>query len=306
MSQIKMMVAARPFSAARFILVGALCVAAIGTAAIAQESGRDAANLVREGFGLSKTGAEQLEAQLKDSPDDLAVRAKLLGFYARGALQLLGQHDTIEARRRHILWLIEHHPESQAAGLSEATIDRAGHNLADAEGYEQASKLWIVEATLHETSAAVQGNAAKFFQLSDKARAIAFLTQAEKDEPNNPAWSAEMGYVSALALLGVQMINSNGLPLAWNAAEAQSEFATRLLDQLKASSDPVTLSTAGMIVGQYGMMLSAMYRNSVAAVDFKPMAEALLARGAQIHPDPRWASMLEELHKLWGRAGQDK
>lgn len=281
------------------MLIGALGAAAL-TAAIAQAPSGDAAKLVREGFGLSETAAEQLEAQLKADPEDLAVRTKLLGFYARGALRLLGQHDTIEARRRHILWLIEHHPESEAAGLSEATIDKAGHNLADPEGFEQAGKLWVTEANLHETSAAVQGNAARFFQLSDKRRAIAFLTQAKKDEPNNPNWSAQIGYVSALALLGVEMINSNGLPMAWNPAEAQNEFAKRLLDELKASSEAITVGVAGTIVGQYGVMLSAMYPNSGATVDFKPMSEALLTRAEQIEPgNPRWPGTLEQLHKLW-------
>lgn len=295
------------FSTMRRMLTGALCAVVLGgaamTSAIAQGGGGNFAQLVREGFGLSKTAADELEARLEANPEDLAARTELLGFYARGALRLIGRDATIMARRRHILWLIEHHPESEAAGLSEATIDKAGHNLADAEGFEQAAKLWITQASLHETSAAVQGNAAKFFQLSDKGRAIGFLTQAKKDEPNKPEWSAQIGYVSALALLGVEMINSNGLPLSWDPAQAQSEFAKRLLEDLKASSDAITVGVAGTVVGQYGVILSAISRanrNPGATIDFTPIAEALLVRAAQIEPgNPRWAGTLEELHKLW-------
>jgi hypothetical protein len=66
------------------------------------------AQLVREGRQLPKSGVEQLEAVLKDHPDDIAMRTKLLGFYFHSALPLYGHDATIEARRGHIFWFIEH------------------------------------------------------------------------------------------------------------------------------------------------------------------------------------------------------
>src|SRR2546428_5741649 len=67
-----------------------------------------AARLAREGQGLSAQQVNELEDRLKASPDDLPARARLLGYYFATAIRVAGQEATRAARRRHILWLIEH------------------------------------------------------------------------------------------------------------------------------------------------------------------------------------------------------
>ena len=89
-------------------------------------------SIAREGYRLGKVEAEALEASLATNPDDLAARVGVVGASDfRAATPLYGTEATIAARRRHILWLIQHHPGSEATGLSEATIDPVGHSLAD-------------------------------------------------------------------------------------------------------------------------------------------------------------------------------
>jgi tetratricopeptide (TPR) repeat protein len=157
------------------------------------------ARIARDSYSLNKVDAEQIEASLVGTPDDLQARTRLLGFYFGGAARLYGAETAIAHRRRHILWLIEHHPDSEVAGLSEATIDPAGHALADRQGYEQAAKLWIEAAQSPRSNAAVLGNAAKFFQLPDKERSAALINQAQKIAPDDKRWSERLGYVYALA-----------------------------------------------------------------------------------------------------------
>jgi hypothetical protein len=283
------------------LALAALTVAALAPmAAAAQENPAVYPRLARDAAALSRSDAESLEAALNDRPDDLAARARLLGFYFRGAMRLYGHDATIEARRRHVLWLIAHHPDSEIADLPEATIDRAGHALADPAGYEEASSLWLEQARRHETSVPVLRHAAKFFQLSDKERAVSLLRQAQRVEPGNRELSGQIGYVSALAILGVDLINQNGLPTSHNPAEAQGDFARRAVDDLKASSDAIAVGIAGTIVGQYGLMLEGMLRGSGRfAVDYFPLAEALLGRARGLDPaNPGWAGNLEELRKL--------
>jgi tetratricopeptide (TPR) repeat protein len=254
--------------------------------------------LARQGYALSQAEAEGLESLLKNSPDDLVARTKILGFYFRGgAMRLYGRDATIEARRRHILWLIEHHPEFEVVALSEATIDRAGHALADKAGYEQASKLWIEQARGHENSAAVLRHAARFFLLSDKERALSLLKQAQHAAPANRELSSRIGYVYALAILGVDMINSNGLPTSHNPAEAKGDFAMRAIDELNKSSDSIVLAEAGMIVGRYGLILAAIYRGTDRfTVDYVPLSEAFLIKAQALEPaNPAWPSILEKL-----------
>jgi|SRR5262245_39621129 len=182
------------------------------------------ASIAREGYRLTKAQVETLETALAGNPDDLATRTKLLGFYFRGAINLYGREGTIAARRRHILWLIEHHPGSEVVGLSEASIDPAGHSLADKDGYEQAATLWTLKAQLAGSNTAVLGNAARFYRLSDKERSAALLKQAQQAAPNDAEWSNHLGYLYALAILGVDGMNQNGLPTQHNPTEAKRSF----------------------------------------------------------------------------------
>ncbi len=90
------------------------------------------------GENLGRAQAEQVTAHLEEAPDDLAGREKLLYFYAANGTRFYDPAVVAAARRKHILWLIEHHPEdpilAQPAGVLRAVDDPAG--LA------QAKKLW--------------------------------------------------------------------------------------------------------------------------------------------------------------------
>src|SRR6185295_18245223 len=82
----------------------------------------------------SAAQAEQLEATLKTNPQDSAARGALLDYYFLNSA--LNPADAIPARRRHILWLIQNAPASELAGLPAASIDAAGHRLADPQGFK--------------------------------------------------------------------------------------------------------------------------------------------------------------------------
>lgn len=131
--------------------------------------------LVRQGSELSKLNVKQLETGLKSLPYHFPTRARLLGFYSHKGVTTFGRSKTIEARRRHILWLIRNHPESAVAGLPEAIIDLTGDELADPEGYAQAKALWLDQAIRKRGNPAVRLNAAYFLILYDKAIAESLL-----------------------------------------------------------------------------------------------------------------------------------
>src|SRR5262245_8342265 len=69
---------------------------------------------------------EQLESGLRKNPDDLVAREKLISFYERA--------NSVDGRRPHILWLIEHHPDHELLGLS---------RVGDPQGYPTAKQLWM-------------------------------------------------------------------------------------------------------------------------------------------------------------------
>ena len=272
------------------------------------QAGASPARQARDGYALTKNDVEDIESLLKNRPDDLAARTRLLGFYFRGATRVYPREVTIEARRRHILWLIEHHPDAEASALSEATIDAKGHALADADGYEQASVLWMEQARRHPADVRVLSHAARFFVLSNKERAASLLRQAQLAEPDSREWPARIGYVYALGILGVDMVNQNGLPTSHNAAESKSAFALWAIDELKSSSDATLVGVAGNVLGQYGLMLSATYRGpDMFGVDHVALSEAFLNRAQDLEPaNPQWSGDLERLRKLRSAASQPK
>ncbi len=234
-----------------------------------------ASQLAREGYALSREDAEKLEDKLRSNPDDLDTRARLLGYYFARSLRLSGAAVTLEARRRHIFWVIQNRPDAEIAGISEMTIDPAGHSLADPEGYQQARALWLKQVEAYKSNTAVLAHAAKFFQLHDKELAEDMLKRAQALEPRNPEWSASLGYLYALGIMGINGLNQNGLPTSVDPSQAAGAFAKKAREEVQKSSDPTLIVTAGRILSQYGSMIYAM---RLSQQDYRGLAEELLKR----------------------------
>jgi hypothetical protein len=67
---------------------------------------------------------------------------------------------------------------------------------------------------------------------------------------------------------------------------------------VRSSSDALVVANAGWIIGQYGLILSAVLQNKFAA-DYFPLAEELLNRAHQLDPnDPGYLGALEQLGTL--------
>lgn len=240
-----------------------------------------AARLANDGRELSAQQVNESEARLTDTPDDLPTRARLLGYYFRTSMRVADATTTRAARRRHILWLIEHHPENDITMLPEACLDPAGNAPADAEGYAQAKQLWLQQIDRRKDDVPVLVHAARFFQISDKALALTFLEKALKLAPGDREVASDLGYTYAISALGITMINGNGFPMSADPVAAASEVAKTAISDLRASSNPVVVAVAGSILSQYGVMASA-YTGG--AIDQDALAEDLLLRAAQLDP----------------------
>jgi len=83
--------------------------------------------IARDGYSLNKVDAEKIEASLAGAPDDLQARTKLLGFYSEAASGFMEPKPPSHIGAGISYGLIEHQPASESVGLSEATIDPAGH-----------------------------------------------------------------------------------------------------------------------------------------------------------------------------------
>ena len=226
---------------------------------------------VRAGRTLTPAQAAGFEEQLKVSPDDMRARVSLLGYYFATAARVEGVEVAKAARRRHILWVIEHAPDDPVAMLSEMTIDPAGHSLADPEGYAAAKALWKARSDDPNAGPIVLRHAAYFFRLHDKALALDCLKRAQTSLPA----TAELGAQYAITILGITMINSNGLPMVADAAEASGDLARRAADELRTSTNLTLLELAGNMLAQYGAIARAL---TGGAIDRDALTEEILLK----------------------------
>lgn len=254
-----------------------------------------AGQLAREGRTLSAPQAAAIENQLTTMPEDLAARTRLLGYYFAASLPSAGPEATKAARRRHIVWMIEHHPEAEAATLSEMTIDPSGHALADPEGYEQAKKAWIAALAQHKDNVRVQMHAAKFFRLPDRGLAIDCLKRAVALAPGDAFAASELGYTYAITASGITMINNNGLPMGADPAQAASPLAQSAAAELRASTNAAVVSAGANVLSQYGTMARAMTNGKI---NVDALAEELLKKASALDPaDFNPPRALGELYK---------
>jgi hypothetical protein len=185
---------------------------------LAADSSVDVDRDVLDGMKLSVEDAQQLEETLKHKPEDLSVRAQLLGYYS----SLHQRSDWIEGiREREILWLIEHHPEARLAGLPYAQFDPHSYPTA----YQDAAALWKQEVAIHTNEAPVLRNAAKYFLLHDRPLAEDLLKKGAALEPQNADWPSALGH---LYLLGADRKTPAEAKIAAAAALDQFERAYAL------------------------------------------------------------------------------
>jgi biopolymer transport protein ExbD len=151
---------------------------------------------------LSTADVDALEAKLVEDPEDFSARRDLLAYY--------GFRDR-GAKAKHVLWIIEHHPEFSGNG-PEMSLDP----IQEGSAYRQGKALWLQAAKDHPTNALILGNAAAYFTIYDKAAAEDLLTKAQALEPRNPVWSERLGQLYRL--------EANGQPGTNLAAKSLAEF----------------------------------------------------------------------------------
>lgn len=153
-----------------------------------------------------------LEASLKDNPDDLAARERLLFFY------LPKLEANASARRPHAIWLAEHHPESDL--WTYPLIPRR----LDPQGYAQARTFWLAHVARPDASPTVVRHAAEFFIAGEKAVAEPLLLRG--------AESFRLG-------------NMYGFSIREDDAFAQQARA-----KLEATTDPGVLVGAALVLAR--------------------------------------------------------
>jgi len=195
----------------------------------------------------------EIEAVLQRNPEDLVARKRLLIFslpygvpvpgekdkWAPRCAQVIGEQPCIALRRVQILWLIEHHPDSDVLGYT-AQISPAGGNLNDPLGYAEASKLWLAQTARPDASVAVLMNAADFFERADKPLSEKMLLRVQALDPKGPG-SRRLGRLYAAVAVGAASVFDRQTA---DAGEARGPYAQAVHKKLDESKDPRLLAEA--------------------------------------------------------------
>jgi beta-lactamase regulating signal transducer with metallopeptidase domain len=236
---------------------------------------------------LTAQQAATLEASLQKNPEDAETRRKLQLFYQYSGQKTVGWNETLAARRRHILWLIEHHPGDDAI-LSWGTI----YPAYDPAGYAQARELWLTQTAKKDAPPDVLSNAARFFELTDRPLAEQLLLRLETTDPDGPtprtkgyvyrvAWSWRLGELYARAMLGISEWRLNRAP-GTSPEVARSAFALEARKKLATTRDTGILRGAALALDGLGFL-----PNETAAqtgLDPRATAASYLERVLQLEP----------------------
>jgi thiol-disulfide isomerase/thioredoxin len=212
---------------------------------------------------------ERLEATLAKTPADENARTDLLQRYS-GLLNNseMPVDQVLQARRRHILWLIGHAPDSRVLRAIPATIDPIGPP-ADAEGFAEAAELWRQQLAKPGVNAKINANAAFFFRGADRARSFELIDAALKAHPEDPDLMRVRGVLDAVAMVGTTRIDNTGRLAASDPAQQKSPEARAARQEIENSPNAQLITAAAELLTQ-----NVGFLNREAVLDEDPLALA--------------------------------
>lgn len=132
-------------------------------------------DLYYEGRSLSEAESSALEKQVKETPNNPEIRAKLLGGYLLPTEVRRGVDPTLRYRA-HLLWIVEHYP-------NDAIGPECTHALLpeeDPELFEELSLLWKRKMEEYPKDFDIAFNASIFFESAGLMKTSLEVVQSAK------------------------------------------------------------------------------------------------------------------------------
>jgi tetratricopeptide (TPR) repeat protein len=159
--------------------------------------------LIRDAAKLAPGEAAEIEKRLEANPENLRDRLQLIGYYR------LNDPAHREPRRKHMLWVIQNHPDLPSTIMTYTQL-----NSRD-PGYAEGRRIWLEHVTARPNDPVVIRNAARYFVLADRELAERLYKQGEALTPKDYFWATDLG-----SLYMLQARNSDDTEYARKAVEA--------------------------------------------------------------------------------------
>jgi beta-lactamase regulating signal transducer with metallopeptidase domain len=202
----------------------------------------------RSAASMTTDEAARLESSLQQNPSDLDARERLLTYYRLS--ERVHWNDKLSGIRRHVLWMIEHAPDTR---MWIPVISPR----QDAQGYEAAKRLWLERTAQQDVPVQVLANAAGFLSAHDKPLAEELLLRGRERDPESealramaepgiasPSWVSRLGELYGRAIVG----NVDPATMTDDAEQANAPFAAEARRKLDATTDARILLTAARIL----------------------------------------------------------
>jgi hypothetical protein len=273
-----------------WVLTFSLALPVVNPAAALQLQKEAHESILAEGWRLTPEGAARLESALAANPQDVPARVRLISYYY--------QRMIAEPRSRHVLWLIENHPEANifrvAADVTSMKFpDWTGLNTQ--AGYERAKALWLKQTLRYATDTRILANAADASVLEPDVR-LRLVRRLRVLEPKNPEWSTWLAVVYARASRDVFFAREpgsgsrdfTGPPNLRSGFTTPLPMAAELKKELETSSDAALVGETGeLLTSEAALLRTSRTTPEIAASD--AFGKSLLKRARALEPvNPRW------------------
>jgi beta-lactamase regulating signal transducer with metallopeptidase domain len=248
--------------------------------------------------------AAAMEQQLAANPEDEATRRKLLQYYGFVSMCAEGRklglpgppecsdsdgQQVVDRRIPLILWLIDHHPESELLGEPSTLIipQRDSPNA-----YEEFRNHWLTQVNLHPDDARVLVNAASAFRSDSPRELIDLLRRARALDPKRATEPLARNYSTILVY-----VNETGTDRLDPMKDPG--LAAEIRNELQSSNDVALL---GLVARQVVEGAAAAAMNHSGNWDFnrlRILAIELVTHAQTLQPENReWSDLMEGVKQL--------
>jgi TonB family protein len=248
---------------------------------------------------LTTEEASALEQELAANPENETVRKKLLTYYGFANMCAIGVRqglrtppgcsdhmvETADRRIPLIIWLIDHHPESELLEALLISPQFDGPNV-----YEEVRNHWLAQVNLHPNDARVLVNAAR--AIGGVYEQMDLLKRAQKIDPAR-------GTKPLSVLYSIILVEANDYGSRSYDGFQDPGIAAQIREELRGSGDSALIGAVaqGVVERAAGVAIggpSAWDGNAL-----RILATELVTHAQTLEPQNRdWSDLMEGVNRL--------